>query len=257
MHKCSASPAPIVKGDRYGEFQCPKNQYEKEQMKTVPYASAVGSLQYAQVCTRPDLAFVTGLLGRFQSNPGPEHWKLIKKVLHYLQGTKSLMLTYRKTESLKVVGYSDSDYAGDDRKSTSGYVFTLAGGAISWKSSKQTVTISSTMYAEFVACYEATGQVNWLKKFIPGLKVVDDISKPLKLYCDNEPAVMYAHNNKSSGAAKHIDIKYYVVKDKVRDQTISLEHISTVKMLADPLTKGLPPNVFKEHVAGMGLRDSL
>jgi hypothetical protein len=257
MHKCSASPAPIVKGDRYGEFQCPKTQYEIDQMKTVPYASAVGSLQYAQVCTRPDIAYVTGLLGRFQSNPGSEHWKLVKKVLRYLQGTKGLMLTYRKTESLRIVGYSDSDYAGDDRKSTSGYVFTLAGGAISWKSCKQTVTTSSTMYAEFVACYEATGQVNWLKKFVPGLRMVDEISKPLQLYCDNEPAVMYAHNNKTSGAAKHIDIKYYVVKDKVRDQIINLEHISTVKMLADPLTKGLPPNVFKEHVAGMGLRDSL
>jgi hypothetical protein len=68
---------------------------------------------------------------------------------------------------------------------------------------------------------------------------------------------MYAHNNKSSGAVKHIDIKYYVVKDKVRDQTISLKHISTMKMLTDPLTKGLPPSVFKEHVAGMGLRDRL
>ena len=82
------------------------------------------------------------------------------------------------------------------------------------------------MYAEFVACYEAMGQVNWLKKFIPGLKAVDDIYRPLKLYCDNNPTVQYAHNNKSSGAAKHIDIKYYVVKDKVRDQVINLEHIS-------------------------------
>jgi hypothetical protein len=73
MHKCSASPAPIVKGDRYGEFQYPKNQYEIDQIKTVPYASAVGSLQYTQVCTRPDIAYVTGLLGRFQSNPGSEY----------------------------------------------------------------------------------------------------------------------------------------------------------------------------------------
>ena len=75
---------------------------------------------------------------------------------------------YRRSESLQLVGYSDSDYAEDDRKSTSGYVFTLAGEAISWKSSKQTVTTSSIMYAEFVACYEGTGQVNWLKKFILG-----------------------------------------------------------------------------------------
>ena len=96
------------------------------------------------------------------------------------------------------------------------------------------------MYVEFVACYEATGQVNWLKKFIPGLKVVD-IYRPLKLYCDNNPAVQYAYNNKLSGAAKHIDIKYYVVKDKVRDHVISLERISTKKMLADPLTKAYHP----------------
>jgi hypothetical protein len=64
------------------------------------------------------------------------------------------------------------------------------------------------MYAKFVACYEAMGQVNWLKKFIPGLKVIDNINEPLRLYCDNNPAVQYAYNNRSSGAAKHIDIKY-------------------------------------------------
>ena len=87
--------------------------------------------------------------------------------------------------------------------------------------------------------------------------MVDCIHKPLKMYCDNQPAVFYAHNNKSSNAAKTIEIRYYVVKDKIQNQTISLEHIRTKDMLADPLTKGLPPNVFKEHLAGMGLRESL
>ena len=87
--------------------------------------------------------------------------------------------------------------------------------------------------------------------------MIDNINEPLRLYCDNNPAVQYAHNNRSSGAAKHIDIKYYVVKDKVQDHIINLEHISTEKMLADPLTKGLPSNVFREHVAGIGLRESL
>ena len=86
---------------------------------------------------RPDLAFVTGLLGRFQSNSRTEHWKLVKKVLRYLQGMKGLMMTYRRSDSLYIVGYSDSDYARDDRKFMSRYEFTLAGGAISWKSSKQ------------------------------------------------------------------------------------------------------------------------
>ena len=100
-------------------------------MKAITYASAVESLQYAQVRTRPDLAFVTGLLNRYQSNPGIKHWRLVKKVLRYLQGTKGLMLTYRRCHSLHIEGYSDSDYAGDDRKSLSGYIFTLTERAIS------------------------------------------------------------------------------------------------------------------------------
>jgi hypothetical protein len=113
------------------------------------------------------------------------------------------------------------------------------------------------MYAEFVVCYEATGQAIWLKKFVSGLRVVDSIERPLKLYCDNEPAIFYAHNNKSSDAVKHNKIKFYVVKECIQDQTISLGHISSKKMLADPLTKGLSPNLFNEHVASMGLRESL
>jgi hypothetical protein len=253
MHASKPIPTPIVKGDSFGKFQSSSNQYEIDQMKAVPYASTVGSLQYAQVCTRSDLAFVTWLLGRYQDKPEIEHWRMAKKALRYVQGTKDLMLTYTRSDSLEIEGYLDSDSAGDvdDRKSISRYVFTLAKGAISWKSFKQTVTASSMMYAEFVVCYEATGQVKWLKKFVPGLKVVDNIQRPLKIYCDNEPAVFYAHNNKSSGAAKHIDIKFYVVKEKILDHTISLEHVRTKKMLADPLTKGLPPNVFREHLAGM------
>ena len=136
MHASKPTPALIVKGDSFEKFQCPKNQYEIDQMKVVPYASAIGSLQYAQVCTRPDLAFVTGILGRYQSNPGQAHWIMVKKALRYVQGTKGLMLTYRKSDSLEIEGYSDADFAGDidDRKSTSGYVFTLTGGAVSWKS---------------------------------------------------------------------------------------------------------------------------
>jgi hypothetical protein len=97
----------------------------------------------------------------------------------------------------------------------------------------------------------------WLKKFVSGLRVVDSIKRPLKLYCDNEPAVLYAHNNKKTKAVKHINIRFYVVKEKIQDQTISLEYISTKKMIADPLTKGLSPSVFREYLASMGLRENL
>jgi hypothetical protein len=191
-------------------------------MKSVPYASAVGSLMYVQVCTRPDLAFVTGMLGRYQKNAGVSHWNGIKKALRYIQGTKGLMLTYERSDSLEIVGYSDSEFVGclDTDRSTSGYVFKLASGAIPWSSFKQTVMTSSMMYAEFVACYEAVEQAMWLKKFMPGLRVVDSIERPLKLYYVNALAVLYAHNNKKTKDVKHINIRFYVVKEKIQDQTI-------------------------------------
>jgi hypothetical protein len=128
MHKCNPTPAPIVKGVKFGKFQCPRNQYEIDEMKAVLYASVVGSLMYAQVCTHPDLAFVTGMLVRYQKNSGKPHWDGVKKALRYLQGTKCLMLTYKKSDApLEIVGYSDSDFAGclDTEKSTSGYIFIL------------------------------------------------------------------------------------------------------------------------------------
>jgi hypothetical protein len=169
------------------------------------------------------------------------------------------MLTYKRPCSLEIVGYSDSDFTGclDTDRSMSGYVFKLAGGAISLNSSKQIVMTSSTMYAEFVTCYEAVRQAMWLKKFVPGLRVVNSIERPLKLYCDNEPAILYAHNNKKIKAVKYINIMFYVVKEKIQNQTISLEHINTKKMIADPLMKDLPPNVFSEHLTSMGLREIL
>ncbi|CAM8996866.1 unnamed protein product [Rhodiola kirilowii] len=112
MKNCSPSVAPIVKGDRFSLDQCPRNDIEREQMKNIPYASAVGSIMYAQVCTRLDIAYAVGVLGRYQSNPGIDHWKAAKKVLRYFQGTKDYMLMYRRTDNLEVVGYSDSDYGG-------------------------------------------------------------------------------------------------------------------------------------------------
>jgi len=97
------------------------------------------------------------------------------------------MLTYRKLDHLEVIGYSDSDYVGcvDSRKSTFGYVYLLVGGAISWKSAKQLVIATSTMEAEFVACFEATVHALWLRNFVLRLGIVDSIARPLRIYCDN------------------------------------------------------------------------
>jgi hypothetical protein len=90
-----------------------------------------------------------------------------------------------------------------------------------------------------------------MNKFIPGLRVVDSIERPLRIYCDNVSAVFFSYKNKSSGTAKYIDIKCYIIKEKIQDQTIEVEHVRTQQMLADPLTKGLPPNVFRQHSTNM------
>jgi hypothetical protein len=96
-----------------------------------------------------------------------------------------------------------------------------------------------------------------MKKFVPELRVVDSIERPLRIYCDYGPMVFFSYNNKSSGTAKYIDIKCYIVKEQIQDQTIEVEHIRTQHMLVDLLTKGLPPSMFRHHIAGMGLRESL
>uniref|UniRef100_A0A2N9EWH4 Integrase catalytic domain-containing protein n=1 Tax=Fagus sylvatica TaxID=28930 RepID=A0A2N9EWH4_FAGSY len=186
---------------------------------------------------------------------GNEHMVCKRKKSIY--GLKQASRQWR-SDLFEVVGYADADYAGyaDDLKSTSGYVFMLARGAISWKSVKQTLTASSTVQAEYVACYEATLQAVWLRNFISRLEIVDSISKPLTIYNDNSTAVCFSKNNKRSSGLKHMHIKYLVVREKILELQTSIIHIAIEEMIADPLTKGLPPKVFKEHVTHMGFVES-
>ena len=157
------------------------------------------------------------------------------------------MLTYQRTDTLEVVGFSDSDYTGcvDDKKSTSGYIFMMAEGAVSWKSIKQTLTASSTVEVEYMVCYEATCHTIWLQNFISALEVVHSISRPLKLFYDNSAAVYFSRNTRSTSHSKHIDVKFFFVKEKVAKFLISIEHTPTTSILSDPLTKGLPFVCFK------------
>lgn len=111
MANCATTtPAPICKGDKLSEKDRPHNALEEKSMENIPYAFVVGNLMYTQTCTRPRISFVVGMLGRYQSNPGVEHWKAAK-VLRYLNGTRQYMLTYRRSDQLEVIGYFDSNFA--------------------------------------------------------------------------------------------------------------------------------------------------
>ena len=162
---------------------------------------------------------------------------------------------YRWMNNFEVIGYSDSDFAGcvDSRKSTSRYIFMMAGGVVSWRSAKQTLIAISTMEVGFVSYVEATLHGVWLKNFISGLRIMDSISKPLRIYCDNSAAIFMTKNNKSGSRNKHIDIKYLAIRERVKENKVVVEHVSTELMIADPLTKGMPLFKFKDHVMNMGL----
>ena len=135
----------------------PKTPKEIWQMSAIPYVSAIGSLMYAMICTRPNIAYAVSITSRYQSNPGSEHWAAVKTVLKYLRKTKDMFLVYGGATKLRVEAYTDADFQSDvdDRSSNSKYVFTLHGGAISWKRKKQDVIIDSTTEAEYVAATEA------------------------------------------------------------------------------------------------------
>ena len=113
------------------------------------------------------------------------------------------------------------------------------------------------MEVEFVSCFEASSHGVWLKSFISGLRIVDSISRPLKLYCDNSATVFMAKNNKSGSRSKHIDIKYLAIRERVKEKKLVIKRISTESMLVDPLTKGMPPKYFKDHVVQMGLGSTM
>ncbi|KAH9686891.1 hypothetical protein KPL70_014557 [Citrus sinensis] len=255
MQNNKSGYTPVAKGDKFSLSQYPKTNLEIQEMEKIPYSSAIWSLRYAQVCTRLDIAFIVGMLGKYLSNPGMDHWKAAKQVMRYLQRTKEYMLRYRRSDQLEIIGYSDSDFAGcqDSRRSTLGYIYLLVGGAISWRSAKQTLVASSAMAAEFVACYESSNQGIWLRNFVTGLCILEGVERPLKIFCDNKSVVLYSNNNKSSTMSKHIEIKFLVVKERVQSGQISIEHIGKNSMIVDPLTKGLPPKVFHEHSARMSV----
>eukprot|EP00253_Pinus_taeda_P021560 PITA_21560 len=153
---------PIPVGVRLSDEQCPKTQEEEEDMSRVPYASAIGSLMYAMVYTRPNIAHAVGVLSKFMSKLGKEHWTTVKRVFRYLRGTSDYGLCYQGRPKLDRVldihGFVDADWAGDldQRRSTSGYVLNLFGGAVSWMSKKQSVVALSTTEAEYMAATHAS-----------------------------------------------------------------------------------------------------
>ncbi|WVZ95731.1 hypothetical protein U9M48_041458, partial [Paspalum notatum var. saurae] len=137
MHEAKPVSTPLAAHFRLSSTMCPQSDKDVEYMSKVPYSSAVGSLMYAMVCSRPDLSHALSVVSRYMANPGKEHWKAVQWIFRYLRGTANACLQFGNSKS-GLVGYVDSDYAGDldKRRSLTGYVFTI-GGCACWKASLQ------------------------------------------------------------------------------------------------------------------------
>ena len=225
-------------------------------MRRVPYASAVGSLMYAMLCTRPDICYAVGIVSRYQSNPSKEHWIAVKHILKYLRRTRNYMLIYSGSD-LKPIGYTDSDFQSDrdSRKSTSGSVFTLGGGAVIWRSIKQSSIADSTMEAEYIAACEAAKESVWLRKFCTDLEIVPGMNEAITLYCDNSGAVANSKEPRSHKRGKHIERKYHLIREIVHRGVVNVMKIASENNLADPFTKTLAEKTFNRHLEGMGLKE--
>ncbi|CAA0841643.1 cysteine-rich RLK (RECEPTOR-like protein kinase) 8 [Striga hermonthica] len=204
-------------------------------MAGVPYSSTVGSLMYSMVCTSPDIAYAVGIVSMYLSNPGKDHWEAVKWILRYLKGSGNKSLCFgRKNPILE--GYTDADMAGDldSRKSTSGFVFTFAGGAVSWQSKLQKSVALSTTEAEYIAMTEAGKEMLWLKRFLQQLGMKQE---RYDIHCDRQSALDLSKNAMYHFRTKHIDVTYHWLRQAMEEQQFMLEKIHTDKNPADMMTK--------------------
>lgn len=224
----------------------------------IRYQSAIGALMYAACSTRLDISYAVSTLSQFSANPDTTHFGALKRILRYLQGTRGCSLTYRATEPAdqqpKLFGYTDSDFANDksDRRSVSGYVFILCNGAVSWASRRQKTTALSTTEAEYVAASEAVREATWWRSFLGELGY--DTTTPTPVLGDNAGSVYLAKNNDHHARTKHIDIKHHFIRDRIADNTVTFEHVTTDENVADVLTKALTRNKHGAHAWRVGLK---
>jgi hypothetical protein len=268
MTKARLKKTPIV--DRLYK------QEDGEPADARTYRELVGGLMYLMTCTRPDICFALNQLTRHFQDPKEEHWKAALRTLAYLKSTKSHGLVFEGEDvsdfraytkgvrehtdeeirnGVHLQAWSDSDWAGDkeDRKSTSGYFLQLGSCVISYRCQKQALTATSSTAAELIALSLATKEVLWQKKLFQDVFNTD--AGAVSIMEDNQGAKILAENNKFSHKTKHLPLKYFFCREKVKFKEITVDKISTKDQLADIFTKPLGPQIFIPLREKMGVLD--
>lgn len=239
MMDCKVVSAPMDCNQNLGDF------VDDECDGVYPYREAVGSLMYLSVGTRPDISFAVGVVSRYLEKPAAAHVNAVKRIMKYIRGTINTGIRYTANHEFDFVGYSDADYAGDTgtRKSTSGYIFHIGSGVVSWASMRQqSVTLSSTE-SEYVAACQAIKEMIWLRELITGLSFVESVKA--KFYMDNQSAIRLIKNPVHHKRTKHIDVQYHFIREKFEENLFDLEYVCTDEQIADIFTKALNKNRHK------------
>lgn len=251
MNDAKPAATPLDPSIKYSYANDQEWEKVKEDSKMIPYRQAVGSLLYLACGSRPDLSYPSTYMSQFSERPTAEHWRGIKHILRYLKGTKFRKLRFQKTGK-KLQAYSDADWGGDiiDRKSFNGYVILLAGGPVSWSSKKQTSVALSSTEAEYISMCHAAKEILWFKNLLneicPNL-----VDTPQKILADNQGAIFISKNHATSERSKHIDLKYFFLRDLVEKRTLTFEHVSSENNIADVMTKRVSKKVLHEHSHAM------
>jgi hypothetical protein len=210
------------------------------------FRAITGSIIHLAVYTRPDIMFAASKLAQFNSNPSMQHYRAAKHLLRYIQGTKDLVITFCRSpssasaSSLSVpLGFSDASFAADpdDRKSTSGYIFFLANGPISWQSTKQTTVALSTMEAEYIALSEAAKEAKFLRHLLS--TITTPVTGATIINTDSQAALEHVKNNIRHARTKHIDTRHHFIRNIYTAGEIDLIHVPSSSQAADILTKAL------------------
>ena len=239
--------------------QCATSDDDREFMRTIPYRQAVGSLLWLALCTRPDISYAVGQVAKFNANPGPDHWKAVLRIFRYLKFTGPMGIVYRYSDSMVdnqlvmfrssnapnklgnpvLFGYSDANFARDidTRRSTSGFIFMLAGAPISWQSRAQATVALSSTEAEYIALAGAAQEAIWFLQVLREFKFT--FKDPVLIYEDNQSAIKLVENPVFHKKSKHVDIKYHFVRELVENRTLAIQYVSTVDNIADIFTKPL------------------
>ncbi|GJZ84446.1 retrovirus-related pol polyprotein from transposon TNT 1-94 [Tanacetum coccineum] len=220
---------------------CPVRDCDVERMSKVPYANTVRSLMYLMVCTRPDIVYAVSVVSRYLTNPGKNHWEVVKWILKYLRGTANMGLVYGTDHDnhADVTGFVDSDYTKDLDKgrSITGYTFLVQGCVKGWKATLQHVVALSTTEAEYMALTEAMKEAIWLRGLLEELGVE---LNTVKVNCDNQGAIHLLWNHVFHERTKHINVRYHFIREVLEAKTVKVLKVGTEHNVVDALAKVVP-----------------